>query len=200
LTNELRDKAYRDAYVESQIRIGLPFQVRALRQARGWKQDGLADRAQMTQPRIAEIERPGQRRLTLETLLRIASAFDVGLEVRFVPFSVLIRHSESFRPDNFIVESFENELQARVAGGSLHRSPQLGEDDRLRKALAASQRRQGQGLKMLTMTPIGRMQQGASGLNPPQYLVGHIKGVPNVADPVALSGAQEQLLLQAGAA
>ena len=111
LTTELRDKAYRDAYVASQIRIGLPFQIRALRKAKELTQEQLATKAQMAQPRIPEIER-GKRSLNIDTLLRIASALDVALEVRFVPFGELIRWSESLDPDTFDVDSFDEELEA----------------------------------------------------------------------------------------
>src|ERR1700680_1463571 len=70
LLSELSDKTYRDAYVAAQIRIGLPFQIKALRTARDWSQGDLAHRAGMAQPRISEIEKPGERSLNIETLLR----------------------------------------------------------------------------------------------------------------------------------
>jgi transcriptional regulator with XRE-family HTH domain len=111
LVAELKDKRYRDGYVASQITFGLPLQIRALRAERDWTQGELADAAGMTQPRIAEIEKPGKRRLNLETLLRIASAYDVGLEVRFVPFGKLVGDSEGFSPDSFRVPSFDDELK-----------------------------------------------------------------------------------------
>ncbi len=110
LTNELKDKVYRDAYVASQINIGLPFQVRALRNSRQWKQGELAERTSMSQPRISEIETPGGRSLNIATLLRLASAFDVGLDIRFVPFSELVDRSEGFDPDDFTVKSFNEDI------------------------------------------------------------------------------------------
>lgn len=115
LITELRDKTYRDAYVASQIRIGLPFQIRALRKAKDWTQEKLAESAGMAQPRIAEIEKPGERRLNLDTLLRLAAAFDVGLDVRFVPFGTLIERNEAFDPDSFTVKSFNEELREEEA-------------------------------------------------------------------------------------
>ncbi len=111
LVAELRDKSYRDAYVASLIRIGLPLEIRALRKSREWTQPQLAEYAGMAQPRISEIEKPGERRLNIETLLRLASAFDVGLQVRFVPFSELIGWSEALDLDDFSVETFEGELK-----------------------------------------------------------------------------------------
>jgi HTH-type transcriptional regulator/antitoxin HipB len=111
LITELLDKSYRDAYVASQIRIGLPFQIRALRVSRGWTQAELAKRAEMSQPRIAEIEK-GKRSLNIETLLRLASAFDIGLDVFFTSFGDLVDHKESFQPDSFRVLSFTDEIAA----------------------------------------------------------------------------------------
>lgn len=110
LLSELNDKTYRDSYVGAQIRIGLPFQVKALRTARNWSQGELAERARMAQPRISEIEKPGERSLNLDTLLRLASAFDCALSVSFVPFSDLVMSSESFDPGAFNVPTFQQEL------------------------------------------------------------------------------------------
>ncbi|RPI22099.1 MAG: XRE family transcriptional regulator, partial [Acidobacteria bacterium] len=56
LWNRLRDKTYRDAFVWSEIRAGLPFQIRALREKKGWTQAQLADRVGMTQSRISKVE------------------------------------------------------------------------------------------------------------------------------------------------
>lgn len=113
LVAELREKEYRDAYVASQIRIGLPFQVRALRKSRDWTQAELGEAAGMAQSRVAEIER-GKRSLNLETLQRLASAFDVALDVRFVPFGELIDRTERFDPDRFTVPAFDAELKTSV--------------------------------------------------------------------------------------
>ncbi|MBI3799144.1 MAG: helix-turn-helix transcriptional regulator [Deltaproteobacteria bacterium] len=118
MVTKLQDKAYRDAFVGSQINIELAFQIRALREKRGWTQGQLAKKAGMAQPRISAIETPGKGKLNLETLRRLASAFDVGLTVRFVPFSEMIEWVEYFSPDSFSVPSFEEDmrtfLQVRV--------------------------------------------------------------------------------------
>lgn len=106
---KMRNKQYRDAFVGSQIGIGLPFQIRALREHKGWKQSQLAEKTGMLQPRISAMETPGGARFTLETLRRLASAFDVGIMVRFVPFSALVDWSEQFSPDSFSVASFDED-------------------------------------------------------------------------------------------
>ncbi len=106
----LKDKAYRDAFVASQISVGLPFQIPSLREKRNMKQADLAQKTGMLQPRISAMESPGGAKFTLETLRRIASAFDVALIVRFAPFSEILGWSERFQPDEFSVPSFEEDF------------------------------------------------------------------------------------------
>lgn len=103
-------KAEREAYVTSQINVGIPFQIRALRKRREWDQNTLALKAGMAQSRISVMERVGYATLNIATLKRLASAFDVGLMVRFVPFGELIRWEDSFSPDTFSVPPISEEL------------------------------------------------------------------------------------------
>lgn len=114
---KLKDPAYRKAYVASQINIGIPFQIRALLKSRpGWTQQTLAERASMLQPRISGLMTPGKVRPNIETLRRIAEAFDCALVVRFAPFSDLVRWSEDFDPENFNAPPFaEDRLDASDA-------------------------------------------------------------------------------------
>jgi transcriptional regulator with XRE-family HTH domain len=119
LIEKLQNKDYRDAFISSQININLPFQIRALREKREWTQGKLAKRARMLQPRISAMETPGKGNLKLETLQRIASAFDVGLIVRFIPFSEMVAWVEGFSPDSFKVPSFEEdrfEVKMKIPG------------------------------------------------------------------------------------
>lgn len=103
-------REYRDAFVASQISIGLPFQLRAIRKQQELDQAQLAAEAGMLQPRISAMESPGQTSPNLETLRRLASALNVGLIVRFAPFSELLRWSDTFSPDDFQVPTFDEEF------------------------------------------------------------------------------------------
>ncbi|MBI1792518.1 MAG: helix-turn-helix transcriptional regulator [Acidobacteria bacterium] len=85
-----------------------------LKSRAGWTQETLAQRANMLQPRISALMTPGKARPNIETLRRIAEAFDCGLMVRFVPFSELARWSEEFDPDSFCVPAFDQD--SGVAG------------------------------------------------------------------------------------
>jgi transcriptional regulator with XRE-family HTH domain len=103
------DTEYRKAFVASQINIGIPFQIRGLMKAHGWTQEKLAERADMAQPRISAMLKPGKVRPNIETLRRLASAFDCGLLVRFAPYGELVKWSDQFDPDNFRVPSFQDD-------------------------------------------------------------------------------------------
>ena len=105
-----KSKAHRDAFVASQINVGLPFQIRALRKQRGFNQQELAKIAGMLQPRISAMEQVGGGQLNLDTLKKLAAALDVGLLVKFVSFSELIKWSNDFSPDDFSVPSFDAEI------------------------------------------------------------------------------------------
>ena len=108
---KLRDPEYRKAFVSSQINIGIPFQIRALLKSRGWTQEKLAERTGMLQPRISALLTPGKVRPNIETLRRLAEAFDCGLEVRFVPFGNLVQWSEHFDPEHFNIPTFDEEIR-----------------------------------------------------------------------------------------
>lgn len=89
LWKRLASKNYRDAFVSAKIDADLAGQIYALRDQRGLTQDELGQIALMAQSRIAKLEGSCEG-VSLATLKRLAAAFDVGLQVRFVPFNELI--------------------------------------------------------------------------------------------------------------
>lgn len=111
----LRDKEERDLFVSEQIDTGLPFQIRAIRQARGWSQKELAERAGMAQEGISRLESLDYGKYTLRTLKRLASAFDVGLVVRFEPFSQLVDWEANLSPKDLAVPDYEHDPGLRPA-------------------------------------------------------------------------------------
>jgi transcriptional regulator with XRE-family HTH domain len=98
VTRLLESKAYRDAYVLEHIKNGIAFQIRTLREDRDWTQGDLG--GAMGKPRnvVSRIEDPNYGKTTLTTLREVAAAFDVGLLVKFVPFSRLVREYEDVSP------------------------------------------------------------------------------------------------------
>ncbi len=110
LTRELQDKEIRDFFVAEHINIGIPFQVRALREQRGLTQKELAQRAGMKQERISAIENPNYKNaFTLSTLVRLASAFDVALIVRFEPISELVKWELNLSSEALEAVSFDED-------------------------------------------------------------------------------------------
>jgi transcriptional regulator with XRE-family HTH domain len=90
----LKSKKFRDSYVYEHVRNGIPFQIRATRNLRDWTQAQLGKAAKKPRPVISRLEDPNYGKLTLKTLFEIASAFDMALLVKFVPFSRLINEYE----------------------------------------------------------------------------------------------------------
>ncbi len=81
-----RDKGFRYQLVATAIGEGLARQIREMRAAKGWTQATLAKRAGLHQPDVARLERSCEN-VTISTLRKIASAFDVALIVRFESWS-----------------------------------------------------------------------------------------------------------------
>lgn len=110
LLEDLKDKKQRDAFVSAHIDTGIPFQIRALREQRKWNQKELGDKAgDIAQETISRLEDPNYSKFTITTLKRIASAFDVALMVRFVPFSELVEWELNLSPESLEALSFDQE-------------------------------------------------------------------------------------------
>jgi len=114
----LASKSYRDTYVAQHIKRGIAFQLRALREARGWTQEDLGARAQKRQSFISSIENPDNGNYTINTLKELASAFDVALVVRFVPFSELVDWTTSISPETLAPSPFAGDAGLLVADGT----------------------------------------------------------------------------------
>lgn len=113
LLNDLRDKAYRALFVETQIETVIPFQIRAMRSRRGWTQKQLAEKARMAQGRICVLESVNyEGAVNIKTLVRLADAFDVGLIVRFAPFSEIAEWSTKLTAEHHDVPDYATEVAA----------------------------------------------------------------------------------------
>lgn len=106
----------RAKFVESHINKGLAYQLRAMREARGWSQEELAELVDMPQTAISRLESPDYGKPTITTLKRVAKVHDVALVVRFVPFSKLVNWvsgtpylENGLSSDALAVPSFEEE-------------------------------------------------------------------------------------------
>lgn len=99
----------RRAFVEAELLNGLSHQIRILRQQRGWTQAQLAKRLGTTQAAVSRLEDPSYGRWSTRTLLDLSAAFDVGLLVRFIPFSRMVMATERVAADAFEAAPYEEE-------------------------------------------------------------------------------------------
>ena len=107
----LEDREYRREFA-ADVGTGLAFQVRLLREARGWTQEELAHQMGKRQETICEWENPNYGRYTLKTLGELAAAFDVALLVRFAPFGELVDWAINLTPESLAPPSFDDELRS----------------------------------------------------------------------------------------
>lgn len=108
---KLQEKAYRDAYVEAHVKVGIPHQIRALREQeeRKWSQAELGRRSGKPANVISRLEDPESGGNTIRTCLEMASAFDVALVVKFVSYSRFLQEFEDVSPKALEVPSFASD-------------------------------------------------------------------------------------------
>lgn len=111
MLKSLSEKAFRAAYVETEIETLIPFQIRAMRASRGWSQKELAIKADTTQARVSLLENPSHEgAVNVKTLIKLAEAFDVALVVRFAPFGELAEWSSRLSSRQHLVPDYETEV------------------------------------------------------------------------------------------
>jgi transcriptional regulator with XRE-family HTH domain len=109
LAEKFKKKEYRDAFVAEQIFSRLPLKIRNIREDQELTQRQLGEVADMAQAWVSKLEDPNYGKLTISTLLKLASAFDVGLLIDFVPFSRILDGALRLRPECFSVSKFEDD-------------------------------------------------------------------------------------------
>jgi transcriptional regulator with XRE-family HTH domain len=109
--NSMRDREFRAAFNVENVYTTICFQLRALREQRGLSQGAFGRNVRMAQERISILEDPNaETKPMLNTLLRLADGLDVGLEVRFVPFSKVLDRATHTDMQELQVDSFDTEL------------------------------------------------------------------------------------------
>lgn len=103
-------KSYRYGFLEESIKCLLTAQISTMRQERGWDMRTFAGELGRPLSWVYRLEDPNATVPTVNTLLHVASALDVGLDVRFRSFSEIVEAAASLTPQSFLVPSFESEL------------------------------------------------------------------------------------------
>ena len=107
----IRERDFRASYIWAKLDVLVPSQLRALRLRKGLTQPALATEAGMLQSRISAMETPGKTNFNLETLVRMAATFRVGLIVKFVPFSEMLRWDNCHSQDTFDVVPLDRDIE-----------------------------------------------------------------------------------------
>lgn len=110
LHNFRTGKEYRHAFVEEKVRTSIAAQIKAIREQQKLKQPEFAERLHKSQSWVSRLEDPNQAPPTIPSLLQVAEAFDVDLEVRFGRFSELLERLDRMTADSLEVPSFNEEL------------------------------------------------------------------------------------------
>lgn len=164
ILEKFRDKEYRDAFVGEYIFSRVPLKIRAMRDVRDMSQEKLGRLAGIAQPWVSKLEDPTYGRLTISTLLKIASAFDVALYVDFVPFSEILNRSASLSRESFDVCSFADDFALapvpsadRSISGVLNARGNVLDFEKMKEALTGK----GQ-LSIVELPPIAPQSGGTS--------------------------------------
>jgi transcriptional regulator with XRE-family HTH domain len=145
LFKRLKDKKYRNQFIAGEVRRTIPFQLRALRAERKWTQADLGKEAEMPQTVVSRIENGDAASLSIKTLLKLATAFDVALVVRFEPIDRLITWVDGLSPE-VMSPRRSSEILAEI------------EQNATRTLIATATVTQGAALRVVSGTPSGITQ------------------------------------------
>jgi len=104
-----KDKEYRHGYVDDFLNTSIATQIKVLRERRDWSQEELADKAGMKQPTISRIENVNYSSWSINTLRKIAEAFDLTLQVTFESFGTRLEEISRFSRKALEKHSFEED-------------------------------------------------------------------------------------------
>jgi transcriptional regulator with XRE-family HTH domain len=83
-----------------------------MRDERGWSQEKAGEALGKPQSVISRYESPDYGRVSLQTLREIASGYDVGLLIKFVPFSRLVQEYEDVSAGALSAKSLSDPTEA----------------------------------------------------------------------------------------
>jgi transcriptional regulator with XRE-family HTH domain len=119
LVGKLKNREYRDAFVAEGVKAWVARQIRTLREQRKLSQGDLGALCDKLQSAISRLEDPDYGQMSLQTLLELASAFDVALVVKFVDYPTFLRETKDMSTINMHVDSFSVNAFASVDANNI---------------------------------------------------------------------------------
>lgn len=105
--DELAEKPMRDAYLGTQTCAKIVEQIRTMRAQRGLSQAEFAKCIDKPPSNVSQrLENREYSGFTVKTLLKVASAYDVGLVIEFVPYEEFLERTSDFSRKALEVRSF----------------------------------------------------------------------------------------------
>jgi transcriptional regulator with XRE-family HTH domain len=109
LLASFKNHSYRHSFLKEHVRTSIALQTKALRDKYYGTQEALGAALGMAQSWVSQLENPDYGKVTVATLLRLAEAFDVSLEIRFEPFSAFLQRASAISQEYFEVPNFPEE-------------------------------------------------------------------------------------------
>ena len=109
----LRDREYREAYVEGHVKSYIPYQLRAIREKLRLTQKAFAERIGKPQSVVSRLENTEYGKVTVQTLLDIARRLDIALVVKFASFREFLAAYADLSADAMAVEPY-SEKESRA--------------------------------------------------------------------------------------
>ena len=109
--------------MSGRIRTYIALQVRELRESNNLSQSDLAEKTGTHQSAISRLENTDYGRMSVQTLIDLATAMDVALVVKFASYEDFLSQHSDVRPSALSVESF-SETYERCADSTNQRENQ----------------------------------------------------------------------------
>lgn len=110
-------EGYRHAFVAAQVKTWIARQIKLIREKQGMSQAALGKASGKPQSAIARLENPDYGQMSLQTLLEIAKAFDVGLVVKFTDHETFLNSYRDLGDSDLEADKYDpNRLRSRQLG------------------------------------------------------------------------------------
>jgi transcriptional regulator with XRE-family HTH domain len=112
---QIADKEDRDEFVADQVRVRIAISIRTLREQRGMSQAAFGKLLGKPQSVVSRLEDPDYGKVSLQTLLDVASALDIPLLVEFPEWEDWFRRISRLKKNELERREFDGVFQTDQA-------------------------------------------------------------------------------------